>query len=102
MARRARSPNRGTTGGVSTPNLALANSAELIDNGGQISIGGLHPIPCAAVANDDDECLAMLQRRPGESLHQLLQRLDAAIGSARDSGIHIDEINTPTRPSRRS
>ena len=69
---------------------------------GQISIGGLHPIPCAAVANDDDECLAMLQRRPGESLHQLLQRLDAAIGSARDSGIHIDEINTPTRPSRRS
>lgn len=101
MARRARSPNRGTTGGVSTPDLELANIAELIDDGGQISIGGLHPIPCAAVANDDYACLAMLQRRPGETLRQLLQRLDAAIASARDTGVHIDEINTPARPSRR-
>jgi len=101
VARRARSPNRGTTGGVSTPYLELANIAELIDEGGQISIGQLHPIACAAVANDDHDCFAMLQRRPGETLHQLLQRLDAAIASAKDSGIRIDEIN-PSSPSRRS
>ena len=101
MARRAQSPNRRTTGGVSTPSGELANIAELIDDGGQISIGGLHPIPCAAVANDEHQCLAMLQRRPGETLSQLLQRLDAAIATARDSGILLDEINTQTRQSRR-
>ncbi len=97
MVRRAQSPNRGTTGGVSTPSDELGNIAELIDGGGQISIGGVHPIPCAAIANDDHECLAMLQRRPGETLHQLLQRLDAAIATARDSDTIIDEINTPAR-----
>jgi hypothetical protein len=74
---------------------------ELIDDGGQISIGKLYPIECAAVANDDHDCLAMLQRRPGETLRQLLQRLDAAIASARDHGIRIDEIN-PRSPSSRS
>ena len=44
----------------------MANIAELIDNGGQITIGALRPVECAAVANDEDSCLAMLQRRPGE------------------------------------
>ena len=101
MARRARSPNRGTTGGVNTPSDALANIAELIDDGGQISIGQLYPIACAAVANDDHDCYAMLRRRPGETLRQLLHRLDAAIASARDNGTRIDEINTPASPSRR-
>ena len=102
MVRRAQSPNRGTTGNLSTPSDELVNIAELIDGGGQISIGGLHPIPCAAVANDNDQCLAMLQRRPGETLHQLLQRLDAAIATARNSDTIIDEINAPARTSRRS
>lgn len=101
MARRTRSPNRGTAGGLSTPSAEFANIAELIDDGGQISIGKLYPIACAAVANDDHDCYAMLQRRPGETLHQLLHRLDAAIANARDNGIRIDEINPPS-PSRRS
>lgn len=100
MVRRAQNPNRGTKGGVSTPSDALANIAELIDDGGQISIGQLYPIACAAVANDDHDCYAMLQRRPGETLHQLLHRLDAAIANARENGIRIDEINPPS-PSRR-
>lgn len=101
MARRARSTDRGTTGGLSTSSDELANIAELIDDGGQISIGQLYPIPCAAVANADHDCLAMLQRRPEETFHQLLKRLDAAVATARDSGIRIDEINPPS-PSRRS
>ena len=88
----------GTPGGVSTPSDDLANIAELIDDGGQISIGGVRPIPCAAVANDDHDCLAMLQRRRGETFHQLLKRLNAAIGSARDSGIRIDEITQRVLP----
>lgn len=79
---------------------ALANIAALIDDGGQITIGQLHPIACAAIANDDHNCLAMLQRRPGESLRDLLVRLDAAIATAWNEEILIDEINPPL-PSRR-
>jgi len=37
----------------------------------------------------------MLQRRPGETLQQLLERLDAAIDTAISSEQMIDEINAP-------
>ena len=73
----------------------LPNIADLIDQGGQISVGGIGPIKCAAVANDEDQCYAMLQRRPGETLQQLLERLDAAIDTAITTEEMIDEINTP-------
>ena len=83
----------------------LPNIADLIESGGQISVGGIGPIKCAAVANDDDQCYAMLQRRPGETLQQLLERLDAAIDTAISTEEPIDEINTPedapSTPSRR-
>jgi len=57
----------------------LPNIVALIDNGGQITIGALRPIACVAIANDDHTGYAMLQRKPGETLQQLLERLDAAI-----------------------
>jgi len=85
---------------VSPSGDALANIAALIDDGGQITIGQLYPIECAAIANDDHNCLAMLQRRPDESLRDLLVRLDAAIATAWNEEILIDEINPPL-PSRR-
>jgi predicted RNase H-like HicB family nuclease len=44
----------------------------------------------------------MLQRRPGETLQQLLERLDAAIDTAITTQEMIDEINAPdSKPSRR-
>jgi hypothetical protein len=95
MARRARTRDRTATRGVSPPGEALANIAELIDTGGQITVGQLYPIACAAIANDEHNSLAMLQRRPGESLHDLLVRLDAAIAKAWDEETFIDEINPP-------
>jgi len=73
----------------------MANIAALIDDGGQITLGALHPIPCVAIANDDHACLAMLQRRPGESLLQLLDRLDRSIAVALTTDEMIDEINRP-------
>jgi hypothetical protein len=80
----------------------LPNIADLIDQGGQISVGGIGPIKCAAVANDDDQCYAMLQRRPGETLQQLLERLDAAIDTAITTEEMIDEINaSDSKPSTR-
>jgi hypothetical protein len=48
-----------------------------------------------AIANDDCNCLAMLRRRPGETLHQLLQRLDAAVDLAWSTDQFTDEINRP-------
>ena len=101
MARRPATGDRAAPGGVGPSLDALQNIVELIDSGGQISIGGIHPIPCAAVANDDHQALAMLQRRPGESLHQLVVRLDAAIATAWNEERFIDEINTPSTKSRR-
>jgi hypothetical protein len=80
---------------VSPPGDALANIAELIENGGQITVGQLYPIACAAIANHEHNSLAMLQRRPGESLHDLLVRLDAAIAKAWDEKTFLDEINPP-------
>lgn len=100
MARRARTRDRTAPRGVSPSGDALANIAALIDGGGQITIGRLDPIECAAIANDDHNCLAMLQRRPDESLRDLLVRLDAAIATAWNEEIVIDEINPPL-PSRR-
>ncbi len=101
MARAPRSRNRAAPSSVTTSVDALKNIAALIDSGGQISIGKLSPIRCAAVANDDDQCLAMLQRRPGETLQDLLVRLDAAIDIAWNEERFIDEINPPVVPSRR-
>jgi len=71
----------------------LANITELIDHGGQITIGALRPVQCAAVANDEHDCLAMLQRKPGETLPQLLERLDSAIARAWETEEFTDEIN---------
>ena len=72
----------------------LANIAALIEDGGQITIGALRPIKCAAIANDHHDCIAMLQRKPSETLQQLLERLDNAIATARTTGQFTDEINT--------
>ena len=101
MASRTRTLERTAPRGVGTPSDALENIDELISSGGQISLGKIPPIPCAAVANDDHNCLAMLQRRQGESLRDLLARLDAAIAIAWSQEGFIDEINPQNPVSRR-
>lgn len=63
----------------------------------QISIGTIGPIHCAAIANDEHNMLAALIRRPGETLPQLLERLDAAVYLALEENQFTDEINTPLR-----
>jgi hypothetical protein len=76
--------------------------AALMDDSGQITISRMHPIKCAAIANHSRNNLAMLQRRPQESLQQLLKRLDEAVGLAWNKNESTDEINTAmvTRPRR--
>jgi hypothetical protein len=76
------------------------NIEALIDGEGDITIGSVASIPCVATAADHYQCLAMLVRRPGESLQDLLQRLDSAIASAYEEENYIDEVN-PSRPPQR-
>jgi hypothetical protein len=73
---------------------------ETIEQGG-ISIGIIPPLTeCVAVAHEGRHTLAMLKRRKGESLAQLLSRLDLAIARAHTDDIFTDEINPPAKSQR--
>jgi hypothetical protein len=54
----------------------------------------MQPVGCVTVAGVGRSSLAMLRRRDGELLAQLLIRLDQAIGKAICEDIFTDEINT--------
>ena len=72
--------------------LSLSNIADLIGDG-EITVGVLRGVGCVATATDGHNCLAMLVRRRGETLAQLLTRLDQAIDKALTEDIYTDEIN---------
>ena len=107
MADRRKPTVRNRTGSVdknaagknsAVTSLSLPNIAELIADG-EITVGVLRPIGCVATATDGHNCLAMLVRRRGETLTQLLTRLDLAIAKAFTEEIFTDEINPPSRNS---
>ena len=70
------------------------NIQGLIDNGGNISVGAIPTVRCAAVAADEGNMLAALLRRKDETLTDLLDQLDQAIEKAIDKEIYTDEINS--------
>jgi hypothetical protein len=73
---------------------SLKNIEALIEDGGDISIGGqVLRNECVATAADGSNCLAMLVRRDGENLSALLKRLDKAIGTAWSDDEFTDEVN---------
>ncbi len=72
--------------------LPLPHIEELIEFG-EIMVGNKYPVGRVAVATDEHNALAMLVRRDGETLAQLLARLDQAIAKALDEDIYADEIN---------
>jgi hypothetical protein len=71
------------------PNL----EAFVLRAGGHLSVGAIGPIAYAAVASDNYNMYAALQRRDDETLMQLLQRLDAALLHALQNDMYTDEIN---------
>jgi hypothetical protein len=77
----------------------LPHLADLIDYG-EITLGTLDPVGGVATAVDGSNCLAMLVRRYGETLMQLLQRLDLAVALAFTEDTFTDEINAPVKTSR--
>ena len=102
----ARNPRNGVKKNAARKNpagdpLCLPNIAELFEDG-EITVGVLHPVGCVATASDGHNSLAMLVRRKGETLAQLLTRLDQAIAKARSEDTITDEINVPpTSPKRK-
>ena len=62
---------------------------------GSVSLGslGIASLGCTAVASDEHNMLVALVRRSGETLHQLLDRLEQALGPAIDDQVFVDEIN---------
>jgi len=71
-----------------------------LEHGG-ISIGIIPPLKeCIAVAHEGRNTLAMLKRRKGESLAQLLSRLDLAIARAHTEDVFTDEINQSASSKR--
>jgi hypothetical protein len=73
--------------------VSLPNLADLITYG-EITVGVLRPVGCVATATDGYNSLAMLVRRRGETLAQLLTRLDQAIDKALTEDVYTDEINS--------
>jgi hypothetical protein len=73
--------------------MELKNIDFLIRSDGEITLGRVGPIRCAAIACDPHSSLAMLVRRRNESLMALLERLDAAIEDALEREVFVDEIN---------
>jgi hypothetical protein len=56
-------------------------------------LGTIKPVNGEAVAQDGRETRAILRRRPGEIIEELLSRLNRATVIAKDRGIQVDEIN---------
>ncbi len=51
-----------------------------IDDAVSISVGALEDVECVAVSSDAHDSLAVLVQRDGETLVELLKRLDKAVG----------------------
>ena len=72
---------------------------------GDISLGRIDYVPTlrhTAVVSDEYNMLVALVRRPGETLHQLLDRVEQALGPAIEDQAFVDEINAPSPPPTKS
>jgi hypothetical protein len=64
---------------------------------GDITLGAVNDLSLGytAVVSDGHDMLVALVRKRGETLHQLLDRLEQALGPALEDQIYVDEINGP-------
>ena len=79
-----------------TPQVALCldNIEAFLDaTRGQLTIGEIPPIPRAALAAEGKKMRAALIGRDGESVVELLQRLDTALDRYSQNGVAVDEVS---------
>lgn len=74
------------------PLVKLPSITALLAGEGHVTIGCIPPIESAAIAATQDGLLATLVRREGESLDELLRRLDHAVGLALNEGVLTNEV----------
>ena len=85
--------NEEATSNHQTSSPELAYIEETIARGA-ITIGVVPPLKeCVAIAHEGRHTLAMLKRQKGESLPELLSRLNLAVARAHTEDIFTDEIN---------
>jgi len=77
-----------------------AHIRALIDTGRQVMIGTIADPRSRGRTHDGKSTLAMLRRRPGEAVPELLARLAATIATAKSTGPRVDEINDPSSDRR--
>ena len=75
------------------PSSALSNIQSFLDTTrGQITIGEIPPIRRAALAAQGKKARVALVAQDAETIDQLLQRLDTALGKAMAKDTVIDEV----------
>jgi hypothetical protein len=86
--------------GSATPNFAASTPwpriEQFLDAGeGTLCLGPINhgALGYTAVASDQHNMLVALVAHGGESLHQLLDRLEDALGPALDENVYVDEMN---------
>jgi hypothetical protein len=98
--RRASSTRKQPRRGASTP---WPTIEEFLDSGeGDITLGAINhsSLRYTAVVSDHHNMLVALVRDRGETLHQLLDRLECALGPALEDQVYVDEVNGPQSDSR--
>src|SRR5436309_12490650 len=65
----------------------------LIRGNGDVTLGRVGPVHCAATAADGDQMLVALVRRPRESFEEFLDRFVAALMKRLGEYVFVDEIN---------
>jgi hypothetical protein len=93
MPKKRTARGAGGKGGAGQRDGRWKNLDVLIRGNGDVTLGRVGPVPCAAVAADGDQMLAALVRRPRESFEELFDRLDAALQRRWDDDVFVDEIN---------
>jgi hypothetical protein len=82
MARHRRTGAAESKGGLKPANGSCGALQALMDDGGQVTLGAMGPIPAVAVAMTPKGMLVGLTRRKGETWPELLVRLDATVVQA--------------------
>ena len=95
---KSRTPKKPKT---ALPTAPFPTLQAFIDSGGHFDVGHIYPIECAAIANDDHNMYVALLRRRGESLMDLMARLDTSLRHCLENDDIIDEINAPPSSTRR-
>jgi len=65
----------------------------LVHDGGEITVGPMGDVGRSTLATDGYDAVAMLVRRPGESLANLPTRRDDAVRLAMEEETYTDEID---------